>query len=68
MCAEGRDRYVSADISSRLLQNRRFSNGLVALLDCIKQLIDFGRKTDRGWAEGGPECVADLLTPTPVFR
>ncbi|RSH92846.1 autophagy protein 6 [Saitozyma podzolica] len=56
------DLYVSADISSRLLQNRRFSNGLVALLDCIKQLIDFGRKTDRGWAEGGPEIHKDRIS------
>lgn len=48
--------YASADLSpSRLLQNRRFNHALVALIDCLRQLLDYGRKTGRAWGEGNIE-------------
>lgn len=50
--------YASSDISpARLLQNRRFNYALTALLDCLRQLIEFGRKNGRGWASSVTECV-----------
>ncbi|KAK4688335.1 beclin, partial [Tremellales sp. Uapishka_1] len=40
--------FASSDLS-RLLQNRRFNIGLVALLDCLRQLVEYGSRQDRGW-------------------
>ena len=49
-------RYASSDLSpARLLQNRRFSYALTALLDCLRQLVEFGRRGDRGWGLGNIE-------------
>lgn len=48
--------HASADLSpGRLLQNRRFNHALVALLDCLRQLLEFGRRTGRAWGEGNIE-------------
>lgn len=48
--------YASGDLSpARLLQNRRFNHALVALLDCLRQLVDYGKRTGRAWGEGGIE-------------
>lgn len=45
--------YGSGDLTpGRLWQNRQFSSGLVALLDCLKQLLEFGRESGRAWASG----------------
>ncbi|BEI90285.1 uncharacterized protein CcaverHIS019_0303550 [Cutaneotrichosporon cavernicola] len=45
--------YGSGDLTpGRLWQNRQFSSGLVALLDCLKQLLDFGRQSGRAWGSG----------------
>ncbi|ORX36010.1 autophagy protein Apg6-domain-containing protein [Kockovaella imperatae] len=54
--------YASSDLSpARLLQNRRFNYGLVALLDVLKQLVDFGRHHDRGWGVGNIEIRKDRI-------
>ncbi|KAJ9094056.1 hypothetical protein QFC21_006157 [Naganishia friedmannii] len=48
--------YASTDLSAaRFLQNRRFNYALVGMLDCLRQLIAFGKKRGRGWAGGGIE-------------
>lgn len=48
--------YASSDLSpARLLQNRRFNHALVALLDCLRQLVEFGRSSGRAWAAGSIE-------------
>jgi beclin 1 len=39
----------------RLLQNRRFNYALVAILDLLRQLVEFGRDKDRGWGVGNIE-------------
>ncbi|GMK56442.1 hypothetical protein CspeluHIS016_0302820 [Cutaneotrichosporon spelunceum] len=45
--------YGSGDLTpGRLWQNRLFSTGLVALLDCLKQLLEFGRESGRAWGSG----------------
>lgn len=45
--------YGSGDMTpARLWQNRQFSSGLVALLDCLKQLLEYGRETGRAWGSG----------------
>jgi len=44
--------YASSDMTPvRILQNRRFSQGLVALLDCLRQLVEYGKKTGRAWGQ-----------------
>lgn len=44
--------YASADLTPvRLLQNRRFNHALVALLDCLRQLVEFGRRAGRAWGQ-----------------
>ena len=48
--------YASSDLSpARLLQNRRFNTALVALLDMLRQLVEHGKRTDRGWDIGNVE-------------
>ncbi|CAK9783426.1 APG6-domain-containing protein [Cutaneotrichosporon oleaginosum] len=45
--------YGSGDLTpGRLWQNRQFSSGLVALLDCLRQLLEHGRATGRAWGSG----------------
>lgn len=49
-------RYASTDLSAaRLLQNRRFNYALIGMLDCLRQLISYGRSKKKGWASGGLE-------------
>ncbi|KAL7424725.1 Vacuolar protein sorting-associated protein atg6 [Cryptotrichosporon argae] len=44
--------YASSDLSpARLLHNRRFNHALVGVLDCLRQLLDWGRARDRAWAK-----------------
>ncbi|CED82099.1 Beclin-like protein [Phaffia rhodozyma] len=39
--------YGSSDLAlSRFLQNRRYENGMVAFLDCLRQFLEFARKRD----------------------
>lgn len=48
--------FASTDLSAaRLLQNRRFNYALIGMLDCLRQLIAFGKTHGRGWAGGGIE-------------
>ena len=45
--------YASSDLSpARLLQNRRFSHALVALLELLRQLFEHGREQGRPWGSG----------------
>lgn len=62
--------YASSDLSpARLLQNRRFNTALVALLDLVRQLVEHGRRTDRGWGFGNIEWVQIFsLTLGPIAR
>lgn len=54
--------YASTDISpSRLLQNRRFNYALGAMLDCLRQLVEFGKVRNRGWAGGGLDIQKDKI-------
>ncbi|WOO79460.1 Vacuolar protein sorting-associated protein 30 [Vanrija pseudolonga] len=54
--------YASSDLSpARLLQNRRFNHALVALLDCLRQLVEFGRSSGRAWAAGSIEINKDRI-------
>lgn len=58
-CADNLPRYASSDLSpARILQNRRFNTGLVALLDLLRQLVDFGENNNRGWKMGNIEFVS----------
>jgi beclin 1 len=47
-------RYASSDLSG-ILQNRRFNTALIALLDCLRQLVEFGKKNNRDWGKGNVE-------------
>ena len=48
--------YASSEMTpGRLLQNRRFNYALVAILDLLRQLVEFGRDKDRGWGVGNIE-------------
>ncbi|KAI5453591.1 Vacuolar protein sorting-associated protein atg6 [Naganishia albida] len=54
--------YASTDLSAaRLLQNRRFNYALTGMLDCLRQLIAFGKVRGRGWAGGGIEIQKDKI-------
>lgn len=56
-------RYASTDLSAaRLLQNRRFNYALVGMLDCLRQLIAYGRSKKKGWASGGLEYAVLALS------
>ncbi|WVQ85262.1 hypothetical protein IAT38_007427 [Cryptococcus sp. DSM 104549] len=55
--------YASSDISpARLLQNRRFNHAMVALLDCLRQLIEHGKREGKGWAMGNIEIYKDKIS------
>ncbi|KAK8865977.1 hypothetical protein IAR55_001127 [Kwoniella newhampshirensis] len=55
--------YASSDLSpARLLQNRRFNHAMVALLDCLRQLIEFGKREGKGWAKGNIEIHKDRIS------
>jgi beclin 1 len=63
--------YASSDMTPvRILQNRRFSQGLVALLDCLRQLVDYGRNSNRSWGQTGIEYVrpAQQTCPCTVLQ
>ncbi|GHJ83961.1 hypothetical protein NliqN6_0363 [Naganishia liquefaciens] len=54
--------FASTDLSAaRLLQNRRFNYALVGMLDCLRQLLAFGKTHGRGWAGGGIEIHRDKI-------
>jgi beclin 1 len=53
--------YASPDLSA-FLHNRRFSTGLICLLDCIRQLVEFGQKSTRGWPVGNLEIRKDRIS------
>lgn len=38
--------YGSGDLIGRLLHNRRFDHAMVAVLDCLKQIIDWVKTQD----------------------
>ncbi|WVR05937.1 hypothetical protein IAU60_002963 [Kwoniella sp. DSM 27419] len=55
--------YASSDLSpARLLQNRRFNHAMVAVLDCLRQLVEFGRRQGKGWAMGNIEIHKDKIS------
>ncbi|WRT64192.1 uncharacterized protein IL334_001121 [Kwoniella shivajii] len=55
--------YASSDLSpARLLQNRRFNHAMVAILDCLKQLIEYGKKANKGWANNNIEIYKDKIS------
>ncbi|WWD09468.1 hypothetical protein V865_007592 [Kwoniella europaea PYCC6329] len=55
--------YASSDLSpARLLQNRRFNYAMIAILDCLRQLIDFGKKRGKGWANNNIEIHKDKIS------
>ncbi|WVO12925.1 hypothetical protein L204_100533 [Cryptococcus depauperatus] len=55
--------YASSDITpARLLQNRRFNHAIIAFLDCLRQLIEFGKKEGKGWATGNIEIHKDKIS------
>ncbi|ORY23210.1 autophagy protein Apg6-domain-containing protein [Naematelia encephala] len=55
--------YASSDLSpARILHNRRFNQGLVALLELLRQLVEFGRRGDRGWGVGNIEIHKDKIS------
>ncbi|WVW82365.1 hypothetical protein I302_104372 [Kwoniella bestiolae CBS 10118] len=55
--------YASSDLSpARLLQNRRFNYAMIAILDCLKQLIEFGKKRNKGWANNNIEIHKDKIS------
>ncbi|WWD17831.1 hypothetical protein CI109_102274 [Kwoniella shandongensis] len=55
--------YASSDLSpARLLQNRRFNHAMVAVLDCLRQLIEFGKREGKGWAKGNIEIHKDKIS------
>ncbi|OCF30410.1 beclin 1 [Kwoniella heveanensis BCC8398] len=53
--------YASSDITpARLLQNRRFNHAMVGVLDCLKQLVDFGKRYGK-WTQGNTEIHKDKI-------
>ncbi|ODO07168.1 beclin 1 [Cryptococcus wingfieldii CBS 7118] len=55
--------YASSDITpARILQNRRFNHAMMAFLDCLRQLIEFGKKEDKAWAMGNIEIHKDKIS------
>lgn len=50
------DLYYSIEFT-QVLQTRKFNHGLVALLDCLRQLVEHGRKSGRDWGKGNIEYV-----------
>ncbi|WWC58672.1 uncharacterized protein I303_101216 [Kwoniella dejecticola CBS 10117] len=55
--------YASSEISpARLLQNRRFNHAMIALLDCLRQLIEYGKKRGKGWANNNIEIHKDKIS------
>jgi len=48
------DLYYSTEFT-QVLQTRKFNHGLVALLDCLRQLVEHGRKSGRDWGKGNIE-------------
>lgn len=61
-------RYYSTEFT-QVLQTRRFNHGLVALLDCLRQLVDHGRKNGRDWGKGNIEYANALqLSARPIQR
>lgn len=51
------DLYYSTEFT-QVLQTRKFNHGLVALLDCLRQLVEHGRKSERDWGKGNIEYVS----------
>lgn len=48
--------YASSDMTpARLLQNRRFNHAMVAFLECLRQLLEFGKKHGKQWAQANIE-------------
>ncbi|WWC86302.1 uncharacterized protein L201_001175 [Kwoniella dendrophila CBS 6074] len=55
--------YASSDLSpARLLQNRRFNYALISILNCLKQLIEFGKLNNKGWANNNIEIHKDKIS------
>ncbi|WVQ97412.1 hypothetical protein IAU59_004525 [Kwoniella sp. CBS 9459] len=53
--------YASSDITpARLLQNRRFNHAMVGLLDCLRQLVEFGKRYGK-WAQANIEIHKDKI-------
>jgi beclin 1 len=48
------DLYYSTEFT-QVLQTRKFNHGLVALLDCLRQLVEHGRESGRDWGKGNIE-------------
>ncbi|WVF70509.1 hypothetical protein IAT40_005299 [Kwoniella sp. CBS 6097] len=54
--------YASSDITpARLLQNRRFNHGMVGVLDCLRQLVDFGKQYGKWTANQNIEIHKDKI-------
>jgi hypothetical protein len=54
------DLYYSTEFT-QVLQTRKFNHGLVALLDCLRQLVEHGRESGRDWGKGNIEYVPCLV-------
>jgi beclin 1 len=53
------DLYYSTEFT-QVLQTRKFNHGLVALLDCLRQLVEHG--SGRDWGKGNIEYVSISFT------
>ncbi|KAL0252559.1 hypothetical protein I308_101951 [Cryptococcus tetragattii IND107] len=55
--------YASSDMTpARLLQNRRFNHAMVAFLECLRQLLEFGRKHGKQWAQANIDICKDKIS------
>ncbi|KGB77470.1 beclin 1 [Cryptococcus deuterogattii 99/473] len=55
--------YASSDMTpARLLQNRRFNHAMVAFLECLRQLLEFGKKHGKQWAQANIDICKDKIS------